>query len=265
MSIVIPACVVGGLGLVFGLLLAYASKRFAVEVDEKVQQVRDLLPGANCSGCGFPSCDAFAAAACEGKCKPNQCVVNTAENRRAIGALLGMAVDDDAVKKVSTVLCQGDCEACPPRYQYDGIQSCRAVQMVSGGSKTCVQGCLGFGDCASVCVFDAIEIGDNGLPHVNAARCTGCGACVSACPRGVLALLPQDERAQVLCRTQLQAKDARKACKHACIRCRICEKNCPEQAISMQDGHMVVDPACCTHCGVCVEKCPTKAMARLLP
>ena len=164
MSIVIPACVVGGLGLVFGLLLAYASKRFAVEVDEKVQQVRELLPGANCSGCGFPSCDAFAAAACEGKCKPSQCVVNTAENRKAIGALLGL-----------------------------------------------------------------------------------------------------DERAQVLCRTQLQAKDARKACKHACIRCRICEKNCPEQAISMEDGHIVVEPARCTHCGVCVEKCPTKAMSRLVP
>ena len=52
-AILYPVLSLGGLGLLFGLLLGYANDKFKVEVDERIPLVRDCLPGANCGGCGF--------------------------------------------------------------------------------------------------------------------------------------------------------------------------------------------------------------------
>jgi electron transport complex protein RnfB len=256
-DIILPTAVLSALGLIFGLLLSYAAKKFAIDTDERVETVRALLPGANCGGCGLPSCDALATALCAGEAKPTACAVNTAENRRAIGALLGMDVAD-LEPSAAVVLCQGDEAHCPPRFGYDGVMTCKAVDEIASGIKGCEQACLGFGDCVRVCAFDAISI-KNGIASIDPHRCTACGTCVRTCPRLVIRVLPKRHSAHVLCRTKLPPREARSICETACIKCGLCVRNCPEEAIA-QDDLVVVDQLQCKAHGVCVEKCPTNAI-----
>jgi len=69
-----PAIVMGGLGLVFGALLAFASKKFYVETDPRQANIRAILPGANCGGCGYDACRNFAGALIAKKAEPSMCV-----------------------------------------------------------------------------------------------------------------------------------------------------------------------------------------------
>ncbi len=258
MSILIPTLIIGVLGLCFGLLLGYAGKKFAVEQDERVLQIRTLLPGANCGGCGNPSCDAFAALLAAGKVDIGGCAVNSADNRKAIGALLGVDVKE-LLPGSAVVLCQGTEENCPRKATYDGLSTCKAASM-AGGTKGCAQACLGLGDCVKACAFGAISIKD-GVAAVDMLKCTACGTCVKTCPNGVLRVLPKGNTARVLCRTQLVPREARNTCKTACIKCQLCVKSCPENAITYTDNHIEVDREKCTGCGICVNTCPTKAIA----
>ena len=74
-DILSPIVVLGGLGLGFGVLLSIASNIFAVKVDPKIEEIRSVLPGANCGACGFPGCDGLAKAIAEGKAPVNACSV----------------------------------------------------------------------------------------------------------------------------------------------------------------------------------------------
>ena len=65
-SVLIAAAVVGVVGILSGILLGVASEKFKVKVDEKEIQIREILPGNNCGGCGFPGCDGLAAAIAAG-------------------------------------------------------------------------------------------------------------------------------------------------------------------------------------------------------
>ena len=69
-SILIPVLVVGGMGLIFGVLLGVASKVFAVKEDERVPKILEVLPGANCGGCGFAGCSAYATACVKAELRP---------------------------------------------------------------------------------------------------------------------------------------------------------------------------------------------------
>jgi electron transport complex protein RnfB len=102
-AILWPVIALGGLGLVLGLGLAIASKIFAVETDPNVEKVRELLPGANCGGCGFPGCDGFAKAVAEGKADASKCVAIRKENLVAIGAVLGVEIKE--AKDTSRACC----------------------------------------------------------------------------------------------------------------------------------------------------------------
>ena len=42
------------LGLIFGLILGYASRRFAVQDDPVVEKIDELLPQSQCGQCGQP-------------------------------------------------------------------------------------------------------------------------------------------------------------------------------------------------------------------
>lgn len=259
MNILIPSAAIAVLGLLFGLLLGYAAKKFAVETDPRFDAVRELLPGANCGGCGNASCDAYADRLVKGLSGLNECAVINNENRQKIGEVLGI-VSESQERKVPAVLCQGCEQNCPSRYEYKGYNSCRAAAMVSGGPKGCQQSCIGLGDCVTACTFGGIKIVD-GLPMIDERLCHSCGACASACPRGVISMLSYKPVARIHCRTALVARDARSVCKTACLKCRLCERTCPVKAISVQDnGRLAVDESICTGCGLCAEKCPTKAI-----
>jgi electron transport complex protein RnfB len=219
---------------VFGAVLAFASRIFAVHRDPRVEHVLDLLPGANCGACGFPGCQGLAEAMVKGEALPNACPPGGAETAAAIAELLGGDAGD-VVPRIAVVHCKGGLSNSVQRLDYEGIEDCRAALLVGGNPKACIFGCLGFGTCKAVFPFDAVELDEEGLVHIDRVKCTRCGNCVVACPV------------------------------NACIACQLCVKKCPSDAIYMDDNLAVIDYSKCTNCGVCAAVCPTNAIVDEIP
>ncbi|MDO5562571.1 MAG: RnfABCDGE type electron transport complex subunit B [Synergistaceae bacterium] len=256
-GIIYPAAIMGGLGVIFGVLLAFASQKFAVEVDERQTKIREVLPGANCGGCGFPGCDGFAEAVVAGKAKPNGCAAGGAPVAAKIASVLGVTAEVED-PKVAFIKCKGTPDKTTKNCVYDGVADCREAAVVPGkGPTACAFGCMGLGTCVRVCQFGAMSVRD-GLAVVDAEKCVGCGACAEQCPRGVIALVPKSSQVHVTCNSPLKGPEVRKVCSAGCIGCTLCVKTCPQQAISMQGGLAVIDYAKCVNCGLCAEKCPAK-------
>lgn len=254
MTIVIPVAVVGGLGLFFGICLAYASKVFEVKVDERIAKVRELLPGANCGACGFSGCDGLADAIVNKGVSPSKCPVNTKEGINAIAELMG--VDEGEIdQRVARVICQGTWRNAGMKYEYQGVQDCHAANQLGGGMSQCFYGCIGLGSCQRVCPFGAIEV-INGLAKVNPDKCTGCGICVSECPKGIIKLIPVLTGFTVLCANREKGGIARKNCRVSCIGCMKCQKVCPAGAITVENNLARIDYEKCENCGKCAEVCP---------
>lgn len=245
------------MGLIVGLALAVASRRFHVVVDERVEKVNGMLPGANCGACGNPSCFQVAVAMTEGTLLPSACVAGGPAVAEAICAALGVE-KMDVVPVLSQRHCGGG-KAASRAYEYSGLMSCNAVQRVAGGDLCCSWGCLGYGDCVAACPFDAMRMDERGLPVIDRAKCTGCGVCVRECPRdatGLLALHPDPAAILVRCSAHDKPAARKKTCPVCCIACKKCEKECPSDAIHVEDGVAVVDYEKCTACFACVEVCP---------
>ena len=258
MTILYAALLLGGLGLVFGGILSFASKKFHVDVDERVEQVKACLGGANCGACGYAGCDAFAAAVVEGKAPANGCAPAGEKGIQEISRIMGLEVSDTE-RMVARVLCQGEKGIAKERYQYDGYQSCAIATSLAGGPKDCRFACVGLGDCQDKCKFDAISM-KNGIAFVDPDKCTACGACVKACPRGVLKLMPLSQNVIVRCRNSDIARTARAVCMDACIGCGRCLKECQYDAIVVENGFARIDPDKCTRCGACATVCPCKCI-----
>ncbi len=258
MPIVYAILVMSALGAVFGAMLSYANRKFEVPVDEKVQRIRENVSGANCGACGYPGCDAFSEAVAKGEAPVNGCTPGGAKSAKAIAEIMGVKVET-GVKEVARVLCQGEKGVANERYEYSGIQTCRAASSFAGGPKECQYACLGLGDCKKVCAFDAIEI-VNGLARINPDKCTACGMCVKACPRSIIKLIPESSNVTVLCSSLNNAKTTRLSCTKGCIGCKRCEKACEYDAIHVVDGLARIDPDKCTNCKSCVEVCPSKCI-----
>ena len=178
LSILIPAALIGAMGLIFGALIAITGRIFAVRKDPIKEAVREILPGANCGGCGFAGCDAYAQAVAEGNAKPGLCPVGGDSVAQEIGRIVGVEVEVHD-SQVALVRCRGDVETCSLRFEYDGPPTCRAASLAAMGDKGCHYSCLGFGDCAAVCKFGAIVIEDGRLARIDPDKCTGCGRCRS--------------------------------------------------------------------------------------
>jgi electron transport complex protein RnfB len=258
-NIIIAGISLGGMGLLFGAGLAYASQKFAVEIDPRALAIRDALPAANCGGCGYPGCDAFANAIVAGLAPINGCPVGGAECTAKLAAIMGMEASTDA-KQVAYVLCKGGTEQARLTYDYSGITDCRAAHMLYGGDKACRFGCLGYGTCERACPFDAIHMTSNGIAEVDPEKCVACGLCIEACPKDVIAYVPYGQDVIVDCNNQEKGGHVKKDCSVACIACGICEKKCPFDAIHVENNIARIDYSKCTSCMVCVEKCPTKAI-----
>jgi electron transport complex protein RnfB len=259
-NILLPIAALGGLGLLFGADLAFASKKFAVAVDPRTGAVRELLPGANCGACGHPGCDGFAAAIVLGKAPVDGCPVGGCALAETIGSIMGIEVQAFA-PKVAKVLCQGTCDKAVDKYVYSGIKDCLAASMLFEGPKGCKYGCMGLGTCERVCPFDAIHVTDQGIAAVDPEKCTACNQCVAACPKNIIELIPKTAKVQVLCVSKDNAKAVKANCQVGCIGCRICVKACPVEAIGFGNNLARINYDKCTQCMVCVEKCPTKAIA----
>jgi len=257
MSIIwISAGVIAAIGLVMGVGLAVAGRFFTAPRDERVDRVRELLPGANCGGCGFPGCDGLANAIALEGAPINACTVNTPENARKIAELLG--VDIGQLKPlIAHVHCRGTLTNAPLKFHYEGLSDCRAADAIADGVKSCPFSCLGFGNCARVCPAGAIEI-IGGLSVIDHSRCITCGKCVAECPRHIIRLDPADSAVRVDCSNVLKGRLVIDDCQVGCIGCGLCEKACQFGAITMIHDLPVFDYDKCTKCMACAEKCPRK-------
>ena len=250
----------GGLGLIFGVGLAYAAQKFAVKVDPKVEQILQVLPGANCGACGQPGCSAFAEAVAAGRVPPNKCIPGGQDTATKIAAILGVTAVDSEEPKVAVVQCRGGKQEAKERFIYQGIEDCHAALLLAGGSKACRYGCLGLGSCAKACPFDAIHMNDNGLPVVDEDKCTGCGVCVLTCPRGILALVPKSQPVFLACVSQDKGKEVKSICSAGCFTCKICvnPKFLPSEPIEMIGNLPKIKDPCHPEMAVAVSKCPSK-------
>lgn len=255
-DVLLPVGIFAALGLLFGILLAIASRVFAVKVDKRIPQVLELLPGANCGGCGRSGCAAMAEAIVKGEASPNACTVCSKEGMAQIGAIMGIEVKAPVPMRAH-VMCAGDCDTAVHRFRYEGAEDCLAAEKLGGGEKVCPYGCIGLGSCVKVCKYHAIHI-KNGIAEIDDSRCIGCGACTAVCPKHIIYVIPVSSKYAVHCRSAEKGIDTRKHCMLGCISCRLCEKNCPEGAITVDNFVASIDQDKCTGCGKCAEKCPRK-------
>jgi len=258
-GILTAVIVLGGVALIASIILSIASRVFSVKIDPKEEKILEILPGANCGGCGYPGCSGYARALAEGSAEPNLCAPGGPDVAQQIGAILGKEVEVKEVM-VARVLCQGNFDNCAPRLQYRGINSCVAAFLMSDSRKSCIYACEGFGDCVEACPFDAIYMSAKGLPIVIEEKCTACGSCVEACPKNVIELVPQSKQLVISCRSLDPGKEVRQKCKAGCIACGMCVRKCPHEAIEVKDNLAVMDLEKCQVCGVCAAVCPTKSI-----
>ena len=253
-SILIPVAIFIGLGVLTGALLAAASRIFAVEKNETAEKVLECLPGANCGGCGFSGCSALAEAIAKGEAKVNSCPVGGAEVAGKVAAIMGVEAAP-TVRMRAQVMCSGTREYAKKKYIYEGVDDCIAASRIGGGDKLCTNGCIGLGTCVKACPFEAISVSE-GVAAVDYSKCRGCGVCVSACPKNIIRLIPFDARHWVGCMSVDDGKNTRKVCDVGCISCKLCQKNCPTGAITVDSFVARIDYAKCTGCNKCVDKCP---------
>ena len=258
MDILIPILTLGVLGFLFGIGLAVASKRFKVEADPRLEKIHGLLPGSNCGACGGAGCFGFAEAILSGKVKIDACRVSSDAVKEEIAQILGRKLQKD-IKKVAVLRCNGG-RKVKDRFLYQGIPDCVAANLVLGGQKECVWGCLGFGDCEKICPFGAIKMSDEGLPIVDVNKCKACNKCVQVCPKKLFTLIPIASTVYVACSSHDLGKDTKAVCSVGCIACHKCEQVCPVDAIHVIDNLAVIDYNKCTSCGECVKVCPTKTI-----
>lgn len=253
--ILISGAALGTVGGAAAAMLASASRLFHVQEDPRISQLTEILPGANCGGCGYPGCAGFAAGLVAGKADPLACAPGGAETARRIGEMLGLEV---AVKErmVARLLCRGGEEICLRTFDYQGLTSCKAVSLMSQtGSKGCPRACDGLGDCVRVCAFGAMAMGPDNLPQIDEEKCTGCGLCVAACPKNVLTMEPHDRFVFRACHTNLAPRLMRSTCAVGCNSCKMCIRACPYDALEF-DGRLpqYIDERC-VNCGLCVDAC----------
>ena len=255
--------ILGGVGLVFGVFIAFANKRLWVWEDPRIDVVAQMLPNANCGACGLPGCRAFAEQAVAGAVAPAQCTVSGDAARDQIAQYLGVDAGS-GVKNVARLLCAGGADVAGYQAEYRGLPTCAAAAAVAGGGKGCAWGCLGLADCARACDFDAIHMSETGLPVVDVDKCTACGDCVIACPKSLFELRPLDAQLLVQCRNLISGDDALAQCRVACTACGKCVQDAAEGLISVRSGVAVINYDEIVRAEPrAVERCPTGAIVWL--
>lgn len=252
------------LGGLLALVLAIANRRLYVYEDPRIEQVEELLPNSNCGACGTAGCHNFAEQVVDGKIEPGRCTVNPPEQNQNIASLLGVALGD-VEKRVARLACAGGKHVATMRAKYAGLASCRAATVAGGGGKSCAWGCLGLGDCADVCDFDAITMDMHGLPVVDGAKCTACGDCVDICPKNLFSIHGVSHKLWVACCNEEYDGDvAEAACEVACTACGRCAVDAAPGLISMVRNLAVIDYNNNDSANSkAIERCPTGAIVWL--
>jgi len=250
-----------GLGLFLGLVLALAAKKLLAGVNPLIEQLEEMLPGANCGACGFGGCRAMAEALVEGKADIGRCPVMPSDVRERVAKLLGVEAAE-VERRVARLKCQSQ-GPIRTKFDYCGPTDCKAAHMLMGGPNSCPYGCIRLGTCYKVCPFRAIIWSPWEPPLIDEGKCTGCGRCVEACPSKVLELVPARQKYFVACNSEAPGREVRGVCDFGCIACRRCERVCEFDAVHVVDNLARIDPGKCTGCGKCFEACPTGAIVQV--
>jgi len=263
-SVLYSTLLLVSLGFVIAFVLFIVSKKFYVYEDPLIAKVEDLLPAANCAGCGFPGCKSFAEKLVKSEDISDLfCPVGGNDVMKMVAETLGKEVAEKD-PTVAVVRCQGSCEVRPKTTEYQGPKSCAISALIYSGETDCQYGCLGDGDCVTACKFEAMFMDEaTGLPVVITDKCTSCGMCVDACPRDIIEMRPKnkkDLKIYVGCLNEEKGGIAKRACSVACIGCSKCEDVCPKDAITMINNLAYIDPKYCTLCRKCVPVCPTHSI-----
>ncbi len=266
MDIVIAIAILGGLGLVFGLVLAAASKMFYVETDPRLDQLNECLPGANCGGCGYAGCGGYAEAVLNGEAEIGKCASGGNECAQAMAAIMGIKAEA-VTRKVALVRCSGEktydkdgnlLTGARVKAAYEGFHDCLSATKVGGrGPLSCKYGCLGFGSCTKVCKYGAIKV-VNGIARVDEDLCVGCMACAAACPRGLIVPVEPGRNVVIACNSMAKGAVTTRGCTVGCIGCGLCKRICPNGAITVTNNLAVIDYSKCDNCGLCATVCPKK-------
>ena len=257
LQVFIPALILLVLAMLFAIALAYLGKKLAVSRDERIDQVRDCLSGANCGACGYAGCDGFATALVEGKAELSSCNATSKEKKEEIAEILGLTDTGEATKVV--VCCHGGQDA-KDKYDYVGYGDCRSMELLAGGRKQCDWGCLGTGSCVDACQHHAVTVKQKGYSEVSLSKCISCGKCISVCPKKIIKRIPASATYYVACSNHQKGKEVRELCTKGCIACGICVKQCEVGAITIVDNLATIDYTKCINCGKCAAKCPQRCI-----
>lgn len=255
------------LAFIAAVVLYFIASKFKVYEDPRIDEVQEVLPGANCGACGFAGCRNFAEAIVKAdNFEGLNCPVGGASVMGEAATILGKTAPE-VDPTVAVLLCNGTPESRPMTSRYDGVLDCRIAHNLYIGESDCSYGCLGKGDCERACTFDAIHMDRvSGLPVITDDKCVSCGACVKACPRNLIELrkkAKKDRKIYVACSNCDKGGPARRACKVACIACNKCLKVCEFDAITIENNLAYIDARKCTFCRKCVTECPTGAILEI--
>ena len=266
MNVLIAIAVLGGLGLIFGLVLAAASKVFYVETDPRLDKLNACLPGANCGGCGYAGCAAYAEAVLNGEAPIGACASGGNECAQAMAAIMGVKAEA-VTRRVALVRCSGArtydkdgnlTRGAKIKAEYEGFKDCLSASKVGGnGPVACKYGCLGFGSCVKACKYGAISVKD-GVAVVDEDLCVGCMACANACPRNLIIPVEPGRNVVIACASLAKGAVTTRGCTVGCIGCGLCKKICPHDAISIEQNRAIIDYSKCDSCGLCATVCPKK-------
>ena len=260
-GIIIATVVLAVIGIVVGVSLVSVGRKFHVDTDPRVTEIRDCLPGNNCGACGYAGCDAMAEAIAAGEAPVNGCPVGGGPVAEKIGKIMGVDAAAEE-RKIAFVRCKGSCDVTKERGEYVGIRDCRAAVLSGISIWECDYGCVGFGSCVNVCPENAIHV-ENGVAIVDRKKCIGCGLCVKACPKHLIELIPASRTQAVRCSNHDKGRAVRNVCNAGCIGCGLCVRQCAYDAIHVDGNLAHIDYAKCELCGKCDDKCPAHIIADL--
>ena len=262
-EILIALAILGGLVLIFGLVLAVASKVFYVYTDPRLEELKECLPGANCGGCGYAGCSGYAEAVLKGEAEIGKCASGGAECSRRMAGIMGVQAEK-FVRRVALVRCAGQHRldedgkfvGAKMKGDYEGIADCLAASKVAGrGPLICKFGCLGFGNCTKVCQYDAIHVVD-GVAKVDQEKCVGCMRCAAECPRQLIVPVEYEKHVVIACASKAKGAVTIRGCTAGCIGCGKCKEVCETGAIHVEQNLAYIDYDKCISCGKCATVCP---------